>query len=87
MADLPTRDDAIGRLLAAQAVKRTLATLSQEHRRVIIEIYYRGRSAAETGALLGIPEGTVKSRTYHALRSLRAAMGAVGLDRRDIAAD
>lgn len=77
MATLPAADDAIERLVAAQAIKKALTRLSPEHRGVIVEIYYRGRSAAETAALLGIPEGTVKSRMYHALRSLRAAMGSM----------
>jgi RNA polymerase sigma-70 factor (ECF subfamily) len=86
MAHLPTRDDPMDRALAAQAIKRKLATLGAEHRRVIIEIYYRGRSAAETAALLGVPVGAMKSRSYQALRSLRAAMGATGRDRDDNAA-
>lgn len=72
---VPAREDAIERLLAAQTMRQALARLSPEHRGVIIEIYYRGRSASEAAASLGIPEGTVKSRTYHALRVLRTAMG------------
>ena len=45
--------------------------LSDEHRRVIEEIYFRGRPVAETAAVLDIPPGTVKSRSYYALRALR----------------
>lgn len=48
--------------------------LSPEHREVLVEMYYRGRTVAETATVLGIPPGTVKSRSYHALRALRAAM-------------
>ncbi|MEU4641850.1 sigma-70 family RNA polymerase sigma factor [Micromonospora sp. NPDC023814] len=76
MTVLPSGDDAIERMLAVQTIKRAMARLTQDHRNVIIEVYFRERSAAEAAAVLGIPEGTVKSRTYHALRSLRAAMGA-----------
>jgi RNA polymerase sigma-70 factor (ECF subfamily) len=75
MEVLPTSDDPIDRMLGADAVKTALAHISPKHRHVIIEVYYRGRSAAETAVALGIPEGTVKSRTYHALRSLRAVLG------------
>jgi RNA polymerase sigma-70 factor (ECF subfamily) len=72
---LPAVCDSIEQMLGAQSVHQALANLSPEHRSVIIEVYYRGRSAAETAEVLGIPTGTVKSRTYYALRLLRTAMG------------
>jgi RNA polymerase sigma-70 factor, ECF subfamily len=75
LAILPDTGDPIDAMLGSQAIRQALAQLSPEHRAVIIEVYYRARSAAETAELLGIPLGTVKSRTYHALRSLRAALG------------
>lgn len=45
--------------------------LSQEHRSVIEELYFRGRAVAEAAAVLDIPPGTVKSRSYYALRAMR----------------
>jgi RNA polymerase sigma-70 factor, ECF subfamily len=81
MGVVPSGDDAIERLVAAQTVRQALSCLSPEHRRVVVEIYYHGRSAGETAALLGIPEGTVKSRTYHALRKLRGVMDDIGMTR------
>jgi RNA polymerase sigma-70 factor, ECF subfamily len=74
MAGLSTPDGAIDQMLAAQLVKQAMSSLSPDHRAVIIEIYFRDRPAAEAATRLGIPEGTVKSRTYHALRALRAAL-------------
>lgn len=50
-----------------------LHALSPEHRAVIIEIYYRRSTVAEAARALGIPPGTVKSRTFYALRALRLA--------------
>jgi RNA polymerase sigma-70 factor, ECF subfamily len=46
--------------------------LSTDHRRVLTELYLRDRSVAETAVTLGVPAGTVKSRSFHALRQLRA---------------
>ena len=50
-----------------------LAALSAEHRAVVIEVYYRRSTVAEAARALGIPPGTVKSRTFYALRALRLA--------------
>jgi len=72
---VPERDDAIEQLIAVQTVRNALRQLTPAHRQVIIEVYYRGRSVAEAADLLGIPEGTIKSRTFNALRALRAALG------------
>jgi RNA polymerase sigma-70 factor (ECF subfamily) len=66
-------DDA-DRVLEAWIVSDALRALSQEHRDVIVETYYRGKSVAEAAATLRIPTGTVKSRTYYALRALRLAL-------------
>lgn len=47
-----------------------MRTLSPEHRAVLVQIYFRGLSVGETAQVLGIPPGTVKSRSYYALRLL-----------------
>jgi RNA polymerase sigma-70 factor (ECF subfamily) len=56
-----------------------LGSLSPEHRVVIFETYYRGRSVEDAAAVLGIPAGTVKSRSYYALRSLKLALAERGV--------
>jgi RNA polymerase sigma-70 factor, ECF subfamily len=48
--------------------------LTPAHREVLIETFYRGGSVAEASLALGVPPGTVKSRTFYALRALRAAL-------------
>jgi RNA polymerase sigma-70 factor (ECF subfamily) len=62
-------------VVTALHVRGALARLSPPHRAVIEEIYLHGRTARETAARLGIPEGTVFSRSYHALRNLRRELG------------
>jgi RNA polymerase sigma-70 factor, ECF subfamily len=60
-------------VLVALEVADALQALSAEHRAVIVELYYRDSTVAEAAQRLGVPEGTVKSRAYYALRALRVA--------------
>ncbi len=66
--------DGIDRAVDAWEISAAFGALSAEHRAVLVETYYRGRSVAEAASALGVPEGTVKSRTYYALRALRLAL-------------
>lgn len=75
---MPGPDDA-ERALESWAVADALSALRPEHRNVLLETYYRGKSVAEAAATLGIPAGTVKSRTFYALRALRLALEERGL--------
>jgi RNA polymerase sigma-70 factor (ECF subfamily) len=75
---IPSADDIdlrLDRLLVLDA----LSALSSEHRSVIVETYYRGHSVAEAAAALGVPPGTVKSRTFYALRALKLALAERGV--------
>ena len=57
-------------------VRRALALLSPGHRDVVEQVYLNGCTAREAAARLGIPEGTVFSRAYYALRILRRELAA-----------
>jgi RNA polymerase sigma-70 factor (ECF subfamily) len=77
--DLPSHPDVeIDRVLLAWQVEEALRRLSPDHRTVILEIYYRGRSYDEVANRLAIPPGTVKSRVYYGLRALRLALEELG---------
>lgn len=73
--------DAFDQTLDALQLAEALDALSEEHRAVIVETYYRGATVAEAAKALGVPPGTVKSRTYYALRALRSAFAERGLTR------
>src|SRR4051794_15865845 len=73
LAVVPAVDE-IEQALDRWLIGDALATLSPDHRAVVIETYYRGRSVAEAAATLGVPPGTIKSRTFYALRALRLAL-------------
>lgn len=78
LAAMPAADE-IGRALESWTFAEALADLSPEHRSVLIETYYRGRSVAEAAEVLGVPPGTVKSRSYYGLRALKLALEERGL--------
>jgi RNA polymerase sigma-70 factor, ECF subfamily len=56
------------------AVLEAIDQLSPEHRNVLVELYWRGSSVAEAAQRLSVPPGTVKSRAYYGLQSLRGIM-------------
>ena len=74
------RDDVeLDRLVDRSLIADSVRSLSTEHRAVLIAAYWERLSTREISERLQIPEGTVKSRLYYALRILRA-----GLDEREV---
>lgn len=69
-----SREDPTERVLTRMQVEEALARLSEDHRAVISEVYYRGRTYAELAQELDVPAGTLRSRMYYALKSLRLAL-------------
>lgn len=67
-------DDAIDRALEAWIVAEALESLTPAHRQVLVETFFQGGSVADAALAIGVPQGTVKSRTFYALRALRAAL-------------
>ncbi|MER7583724.1 sigma-70 family RNA polymerase sigma factor [Kitasatospora sp. NPDC097691] len=60
--------------LTAWSLRSALASLSDQHRAVVTQVYFENRSVNATAELLGVPPGTVKSRCHYALRSLRTTL-------------
>ncbi|MFD4759554.1 sigma-70 family RNA polymerase sigma factor [Streptomyces sp. NPDC058439] len=60
--------------VSALDVREAMRALSPEHRAVLVQIYFRGLSVGETARALDIPAGTVKSRSYYALRQLSRSL-------------
>lgn len=60
--------------VAAEDVRTALGTLGQEERDVIALAYLGGHTYQKVAAMLGLPEGTVKSRIRSGLARLRTAL-------------
>ncbi|MCQ0025491.1 sigma-70 family RNA polymerase sigma factor [Streptomyces somaliensis DSM 40738] len=81
LASTPDPADATESATAALDVRAALAELSPAHRAVLERIYFDGLTFDETAEALGIPVGTVKSRSYHALRALERCLPGYGRSR------
>ena len=68
-----TVGDPAQRIVDRQVVLAALRTLSTEHRQVLLERYFRDASVVEAAQTLGVPPGTIKSRTHQGLYALRQA--------------
>ncbi|HEY0637821.1 MAG TPA: sigma-70 family RNA polymerase sigma factor [Pseudonocardiaceae bacterium] len=73
--------DQTDRTLDSMLVAEALHRLSAEHRSVVELLYFHGRSVADSAQVLGIAEGTVKSRAYYAVRALRSIFEELGVSR------
>ena len=57
-------------------LERGFRRLSLEHRSVVVLHHYVDLPLEEVAEVLGVPIGTVRSRLFHAMRGLRAALEA-----------
>jgi RNA polymerase sigma-70 factor, ECF subfamily len=72
--------DAVDRILIELTVRDALDSLSPAHREVLELAYSSDLRQREIAEALDIPLGTVKTRTYYALRALKLALEERGLD-------
>ena len=70
------RSDPTARVELDQA----LASLSAKLREAVLVVEVLGLNYREAGDVLGVPEGTVKSRVYYGLRALRVVLEEMGYE-------
>lgn len=73
--DAPTAADAIAGLQDADRLARCMEKLSEEHREAVHLAFFEQLPYSEIGTVTGNPEGTVKTRIYHAKQLLRHCLG------------
>ncbi|WP_323748032.1 sigma-70 family RNA polymerase sigma factor [Catenulispora rubra] len=75
VANDPGAEDArLSHLMHTDALRSGLLRLSPEHRHVLVELYLRDRTTEDVAARLGVPVGTVRSRSHYAKRALRGML-------------
>jgi RNA polymerase sigma-70 factor, ECF subfamily len=72
-------DHSSERSSVCRAVARALDTLSLDHRVTFVLCELEERSSREAAEILGVPEGTVRTRLFHAKHKLRIALAKEGL--------
>ena len=68
--------DETGAVADRELLERGFSRLKPDQRAVLVLHYYSGFSAAEIAHMLGIPEGTARSRLHYATEAMRAALEA-----------
>jgi RNA polymerase sigma-70 factor (ECF subfamily) len=70
--------DAADKMAQSAALEEALRRVAPEHRHVLIEVVILDRPQDAVAADLRVPVGTVKSRVFYGLRSLRKSLEAIG---------
>jgi RNA polymerase sigma-70 factor (ECF subfamily) len=74
LSGMPSEVDDIDRLLSSVMVRDALRSLTPAHREALHETVFADRTTRQAAEALGVPQGTVKSRVYYALRSLKTVL-------------
>ena len=72
----PAEPDQSGWFADRDQLERAFRRLNVEQRAVVVLHFYLGLALKEAAEVLGIPEGTARSRLHYALRILRGAIEA-----------
>ncbi|MFU8890759.1 MAG: RNA polymerase sigma factor [Anaerosomatales bacterium] len=79
---LTAPDDPAAEAITTTTVEHAMRALPQEDRDALSAIGLFGMSYAEAAGVLGVPEGTIKSRVFRARKALVSALRTGGGDRR-----
>jgi RNA polymerase sigma-70 factor, ECF subfamily len=74
--DQPALGEGLSTVVDRDQLERGFKRLSVEHRSVVVLHHYLDLPLDQVAEILGVPIGTVRSRLFHAMRGLRAALEA-----------
>ncbi|MBP7914686.1 MAG: sigma-70 family RNA polymerase sigma factor [Vitreoscilla sp.] len=72
--DSATAFDQLAGQQQAEWVAQCMARLGDEHRESLHLLFYEGLSVAEIAEIQGVPDGTVKTRVFHAKKKIKACL-------------
>ena len=74
----PNPEDEVRRGQLAAALTRALDALPLEQRVAVVLCAVEERTSAEAAQIVGVPEGTIRTRAFHAKRKLREVLNNEG---------
>ena len=75
-----TPETSLERNKTSAILRACVAKLSAAHREIINLVYYHEKSVEEVGAIIGIPQSTVKTRMFYARKQLADLLRGAGVD-------
>ena len=75
-----TPEACLDRATTSEILRACVAKLSPAHREIINLVYYHEKSVEEVGAIIGIPQSTVKTRMFYARKQLGDLLRGAGVD-------
>lgn len=76
--DSACEPDPAGRIIDRRLLVEAMRVLSPSHREVVARLHLLGHPGEEIADALGVPVGTVKSRTHNGVRAIRAELARRG---------
>ena len=73
-SDDPSAFELLAQQQRHEGVRHCMDRLSEDHRECIHLVFYEGMSLAEVASLQACPEGTVKTRLFHARNKLKTCL-------------
>lgn len=78
--DSDTPERSLDRSNTSAILRACIAKLSPAHREIIDLVYYHEKSVEEAGAIIGIPQSTVKTRMFYARKQLAELLKSAGVE-------
>lgn len=79
--DSENQEAMLDRSKTGELLRACISKLSPAHREIIDLVYYHEKSVEEAGAIIGIPQATVKTRMFYARKQLADLLKGCGVDR------
>ena len=78
--DGETPESSLNRATTSEILRACIARLSPAHREIVNLVYYHEKSVEEVGAIIDIPQSTVKTRMFYARKQLAELLKEAGVD-------
>lgn len=72
----PSHGSGSSKIIESDELMHALSAMDEREREIVLLCHHRGMTHEQAAAVLGVPVGTLKTRLYRSMRSLREALSA-----------